>query len=322
MNPKTFIAFAAGVLVASGVAYYAAQPKKTAPAEEPKKQVAVAEQQPQQPETTVTPTPVAASSVASNVPSEPRRLVRTKPSPAPVPAEMRVAPVTEKQQPPAAAAPPVNQPLIMQEPVPPPPTETAKVAAPPPPPPAPVRKAAEPPKAATVTIPSGTLLNIRLQEKLSTEKNMAGDVFQATLDQPVVIDGFIIAERGARVQGKITELDRSGKVKGLARIVLELTDLNTSDGQRVKVQTSAFERKAESTVKKDALKVGLGAALGAAIGGIAGGGKGAATGAGVGGAAGAGGVLLTRGQAAELPVETKVAFRLQEPITLTEKLNN
>ncbi len=49
---------------------------------------------------------------------------------------------------------------------------------------------------------------------------------------------------------------------------------------------------------------------------------GAATGAGVGGAAGAGGVLLTRGQAAELPVETKVAFRLQEPITLTEKLNN
>jgi hypothetical protein len=177
-----------------------------------------------------------------------------------------------------------------------------------------------PPKPNVVTIVAGTTLTVRLQEALSSEHNQPGDTFQATLDQPVIVDGFVIAERGARVEGKITELDRSGKVKGLARLVLELNKLNTSDGQRVQVQTSAYERKAEQTKKADAAKVGIGAAIGAAIGGIAGGGKGAAAGAGVGGAAGAGQVLLTRGKPAELAVETRVTFRLQEPVTLTERL--
>jgi hypothetical protein len=154
------------------------------------------------------------------------------------------------------------------------------------------------PKPNTVTIPAGTTLSVRLQEALSSERNLAGDTFQAVLEQPVVIDGFVIAERGSRVEGRVTELDRGGRVKGLARLVLELTKINTSDGQRVQVQTSAFERKAEESKKSDAMKVGIGAAIGAAIGGMAGGGKGAATGAGVGGAAGAGGVLLTRGKQA------------------------
>jgi hypothetical protein len=59
--------------------------------------------------------------------------------------------------------------------------------------------------------------------------------------------------------------------------------------------------------------------LGAIIGAIAGGGKGAGIGAGVGGAAGAGDVLLTRGKDAVIPVETKLTFRLQEPVSITEQ---
>jgi hypothetical protein len=222
--------------------------------------------------------------------------------------------VAEASKPPAASTPepapidPNNQPLKVQSPPPPPPPAAA-----PPPPPA---------KPNTVTLPAGTLVNVRLQERLSSEQNQAGDTFFATIEQPVVIDGFIIAERGARVEGRVTELERSGKVKGTARMVVELTKLNTSDGQKVNIRTASFERKAESSTKSDAAKVGIGAVLGAAIGGIAGGGKGAAAGAGVGGAAGAGGVLLTRGKAAELPVETRLSFRLAEPVTLTERLSN
>jgi hypothetical protein len=171
-----------------------------------------------------------------------------------------------------------------------------------------------------VTIPAGTILVVRLDEALSTERNAPGDSFRATLDAPLIVEGMAIAERGARAQGRIVECDRSGKVKGLARMTLELTQLNTSDGQRVKVQTDPFAREAASTVKKDAAKVGIGAGIGAAIGAAAGGGKGAAIGAGAGGAAGATDVLLTRGKPAELAAETRVSFRLSEPITLTERL--
>jgi hypothetical protein len=76
-----------------------------------------------------------------------------------------------------------------------------------------------------------------------------------------------------------------------------------------------------SSAASDAAKIGAGAAIGAAIGAIAGGGKGAAIGAGAGGAAGAGTVLLTRGRSAEIPVETRITFRVQDPVTITERLD-
>jgi hypothetical protein len=172
----------------------------------------------------------------------------------------------------------------------------------------------------TVTIPSGTLLSIRVDQALSTKDNQTGDSFRATLDQPVVIDGFVIAERGARVEGRVVESDPGGRVKGVSRLSLELVRLNTADGQRLRLQTEPFAKQAEQEKKRDALKIGAAAGLGAAIGAIAGGGKGAAIGAGVGGAAGAGGVAATRGASAQVPAETRMTFRLRDAITVTEKL--
>jgi hypothetical protein len=197
---------------------------------------------------------------------------------------------------------------------------------PPPPPPGESRSAVEEKPAAparvpkTVTIPAGTLVAVRVDQRLATDTAQTGDSFRATLDQPLVVDGAVIAERGARVEGRVAESDNGGRVRGRASIVLELVRLNTSDGQRVRLATESFTRSAERSTKKDAAKVGIGAGLGAAIGAIAGGGKGAAIGATVGGAAGTGAVLTSRGDAAEIPAETRMTFRLSEPITITEKL--
>ena len=71
---------------------------------------------------------------------------------------------------------------------------------------------------------------------------------------------------------------------------------------------------------RTATYAGGGAILGTIVGAIAGGGKGAAIGAGVGGGAGAGTVMATRGNAATLPSETRVTFRLKAPVTITENL--
>jgi len=163
------------------------------------------------------------------------------------------------------------------------------------------------------------LIPIRLIDGLTTERNNPGDGFSGTLDQPLVADGLVIAERGARVEGRVVSADRGGKVSGVASLAVELTRVHLSDGQTISVHTDSFERHAEQTRKTDAAKVGGGAALGAIIGAIAGGGKGAAIGAGVGGGAGAGDVLLTRGKAATLPSETRVNFRLSAPVTVSER---
>ena len=173
----------------------------------------------------------------------------------------------------------------------------------------------------TVTIPAGTVLTVRLREALDSSHNAAGDVFLANLDEPLVIEGLIIADKGARVEGKVVEARKAGRVQGLAALSVALTSLETDDRQRVAINTAAVEKQGEDSKKSDAMKVGIAAGIGAAIGAIAGGGKGAAIGAGAGGAAGAGGVLVTRGKPARLPAETRLAFSLSEPVTITEKLN-
>lgn len=319
MNNKVLLAFIGGLMVASGITYFAMRRTAAPPAALPVTAAVVEKPRVE--------APVAAEPAAEPV-KEPVQESR-KADPAPVRATVAVKPkdvpaklsaMPQKEAPTAAAPAPAEEaPKPAPAPV---PVEVARApeplpATPPPPPAPPVKKEPEP---ATVTIPAGTTLTVRMGETLTTERSRPGDTFAATLDQPLIVDGMVIAERGARAQGRVVESDRSGRVKGLALLQVELTQLNTADGQRVRLRTGAVEKKAESTRKQDAAKVGIGAALGAAIGAIAGGGKGAGIGAGVGGAAGAGDVLLTRGKPAEFAVESRVSFRLAEPITLTEKL--
>jgi len=188
--------------------------------------------------------------------------------------------------------------------------------------------AAEPPQDAPasqqphiITLPAGTTLTVRLRETLDSDRANSGDPFQATLDAPVVAGGFIIAERQSKVLGHVVQSTRSGRVKGLANLSLAISQINTTDGQLVAVQTDSYEKWGNSSVKGDTAKVAGGAALGAIIGAIAGGGKGAAIGAGAGGAAGTGVALGTRGSSVSVPSESIITFRLARPVTITEKFN-
>lgn len=183
------------------------------------------------------------------------------------------------------------------------------------PPPAPV---ADPEPSHTVTLNTGMLIPVRLVDGLSSDRNQKGDTFTATLDKELVVDGWVIAERGARVEGRVVAADSGSRTRGNAALAVELTSLHTSDGQKVAIQTDSFERHSGTDHGTDAAKVGGGAIIGAVIGGIAGGGKGAAIGAGAGAGVGAGDVMLTR-KPATLPTETRINFRLRAPLTLTEK---
>ena len=195
------------------------------------------------------------------------------------------------------------------------------VAAPEPPPPAaeptrPIENTQPEPAPAPplqVTLTAGTLLTVRTSEGLSSDRNQAGDTFTATLDQPLVVDGYVIAERGARVEGRVVSAQRAGRVRGLADLSVELFQLKTSDGQRVPIETETFVRRSDESQRQDAAKIGAGAAR------AGGDGKSAAIGARAGGAAGAGTVLTTRGRPAVMPAETRISFRVRNTVTLTER---
>jgi hypothetical protein len=319
MNSKILLAALAGGAVACGITYFLMVPRTAS--------IPVRTQAQPSPVATQAPPEVVATEVKPAPASEPPKL------------ELKRSPFVQRPQPEPAPA-PVEEPKIETPPMPPPPAiSQTPLLIPTPPTPPKERVALFPPKeldqaqvpivraaslpggANSVTIPAGTVLNVRLGETLSTNRNLTGDTFYATLDQPLVAGGFVIAEKGARVEGRIVEVDKAGHMTGASRISLELTQVNTSDGQRVQLQTSPYSKEGgERTKKSDAAKVGGGAALGAIIGAAAGGGKGAGVGAGVGGAAGAGAVLLSGGRNVTIPVETRLAFNIQAPVTITERV--
>jgi hypothetical protein len=285
------------------------------------------------------PQPAAPQVASSAAPASSQSAVETQaPAPeaaAPTEPVERTSPLPERRgSSPAKAArrtaPKVSAPVAIAQSAPPaplsrPPIQPPGSPEPPPPAPAPTEVAtrpeppAIPPPPRQVTLNAGTLIPVRLIDGLTTQRNNAGDTFTGSLDQPLVVDGLVIAERGARVEGRVVSADKGGKVSGVATLEVQLTRIHLSDGQAISVQSESFAKHAEQTRGTDAAKVGGGAAIGAIIGAIAGGGKGAAIGAGAGGGVGAGDVLLTRGKPAALPSETRISFRLSTPVTITER---
>ena len=318
---KPIAAGVAGAVLAAGIMYIIMRPDR--PAEPPVQTATTLQPTPtapaaETPVPTVTPEPEperepihpSTRRTTTTRDTNPARAERQSKPPA------QSAPTTVAQSTPSQPQQPAQQTTsnsdLVWNPAPPPPTADAK---------APVVEEKKPERVPqTVTIPAGTLLSIRIDQSLSTSSTQTGDSFRATLDQPLVVDSMVVAERGSRVEGRIVESDPGGRVQGLAKLTLELVRLDSSDGQRLRLQTEPFSKQAKSETKRDVAKVGAAAGIGAAIGAIAGGGKGAAIGAAVGGAAGAGGVAATRGAAAEVPAETRMTFRLRDPITVTEKL--
>ncbi len=168
----------------------------------------------------------------------------------------------------------------------------------------------------TLTIPAGTFVTVRLMGSLSSDVNQQGDGFSATLEQPVVVDGWVVARRGQIAVGRIVEVQKAGRVKGVSNLGVALSDLLLVDGRQVPVFSQLVQTSAGTSKGRDAAGIAAATGTGAAIGGAVDGGSGAGIGAAAGAAAGIAGVLLTPGKPTVLPPETLLTFRLQEPIVI------
>ncbi len=191
---------------------------------------------------------------------------------------------------------------------PPAPGETAKKSAAP--------TEAQPP--AMAVLPAGTRFEVRLSQALSSAENKAGDTFNATLDKDIVVEGRTLIPRDTDVIGKVASAVGSGRVKGRAKMSIDLTEMRIGD-KSYPIRTNILSFQAQGTQKQDALKVGAGAAIGAVIGAIAGGGKGAAIGAAAGGGAGTGVVLATKGKEVTFSPEQKFSFVLREDLKIPSR---
>ena len=180
---------------------------------------------------------------------------------------------------------------------------------------APGGAAAALPEFREITLPEGTQLRLRLRSAVASDANKVEDTVRAELREAVTVDGTTAFPAGAALSGVVTDVERSGRVKGRARIAYRFNTLSHA-GESYEVATAAISHLAEATKGEDATKIAIGAGAGAAIGAVLGGGSGAAKGAVIGGAAGTGAVLATRGEEVRLGPGASVNTRLTAPLTV------
>ena len=174
-------------------------------------------------------------------------------------------------------------------------------------------------------VPAGAEFHVRADQTINVSKDNAqvGQLYPATIADDVRDqNGNVVIPRGARAQLRLVSADpndNAGNNNG--NLTLDLDSVEVS-GRRYQIDaqgTSASgstNRGGIGMNQRTGKYVGGGALAGTLLGALAGGGKGAAIGAIVGGAAGAGTQVMTRGHSLNVPAETVLNFRLQDPVTM------
>ena len=174
---------------------------------------------------------------------------------------------------------------------------------------------------ATLTLAPGALIAVRINQWLSSDRNHAGDTFSAILDQPLVVQGWVVARRGQTVLGRVDVAQKASQGKGVSQLGLEMTELTLVDGERVPVSTEIQQATPSpappGSAERNVATVGTTTVLGTIAGAAIGGGQGAAIGAGLGATAGLAAVLYTRGRPTTVAPETLLSFRLQAPVEIS-----
>lgn len=166
------------------------------------------------------------------------------------------------------------------------------------------------------TVPAGTQIIWRLNNRIGSEINKSGDQFTGTIDQDLVGEkGKLVAPKGSLVRGTLIEVIPSGRVRGRAEMTLVLNEIIVGD-RTYPITSNRLIIRAEPSIKEDIGTIGIGTGAGTIIGLILGGGSGAAKGAAVGAAAGTAVVFTTKGNKLEFDPEQKFAHTIQEPVLM------
>lgn len=179
------------------------------------------------------------------------------------------------------------------------------------------------------TLPPDTIISMRMDQTLSSKTSRVGDRFTASVTEPVQANGRVVIPAGTIVEGRVTQVTPAKRMSKAGMIAIDFDAIIMPDGRRLPLVGSLTSDDPEIRRRIDdensvrgpnsdrkAVFVGGGGTIGAVLGGIAGGGKGAI----IGGVAGAGigiaGVLLSKGEEAEVRAGTPFGIQLRQPLSI------
>jgi hypothetical protein len=162
------------------------------------------------------------------------------------------------------------------------------------------------------TIPVGQQLDVRLQQRVSSETATVEQRVETTTVVDLVQDGTVLVPAGSTVRGVVSSVESASRVDRSGRLTLSFDQLSIR-GRTYRITampTQAFE---SGGIREEGTTVGAGGAVGAIVGGILGGLKGALIGA----AVGAGGVVAaTDGKDVVLPAGAVMRIRMDTPLRI------
>jgi hypothetical protein len=174
------------------------------------------------------------------------------------------------------------------------------------------------PQPVNVTIPAGTMLTIRIDQRISVKTSRTGDTFTGELVDPVLAgDNSVLLPKGTLVDGVVDASHRRGHFKGRSLLELRLTSL-TMNGTHYPLMTRDLAQSKKGKGKRSAALIGGGSGLGMLVGGLASGGVGLVVGGLVGGGAGTAVAGLTGNRDIDIPAESIVRFKLADELVVQQ----
>ena len=166
------------------------------------------------------------------------------------------------------------------------------------------------------TVPAGTSVSVQLPAEISTKTAKVGQRFTTNLTSDLVVNGKVLAQAGAPVQGSITEVISGSKTIG-GKPTLGLTfDNMTFAGGDMPINGRLTQIADKSDKAGDTAKIAGGAVAGGVIGHQIDSDKGKIVGAIIGAAAGTAAAKKT-GKELVLPAGTVIGFTLDSPVNVT-----
>lgn len=166
-----------------------------------------------------------------------------------------------------------------------------------------------------VTVPSGAMLRIQINEMLDSARVKPGDRFDGVVANDVVADGAVAIPRGAGVEGTVVDVKKAHILSGRGELSLQLTQV-TMGGKSYPILTDVWTHNGRDKTTQTVNNTAVGGVIGALFGAMTGGGAGAAVGAGLGGALGMGSSAAAGGGQVYVPAEGILSFRLAQSTTV------
>ena len=163
------------------------------------------------------------------------------------------------------------------------------------------------------TLDTGTDIQVRLEQSLSSRTARQEDRFEATVVRPIRSGGRVLIPTGARVRGIVQRAEPAERPAKAGQLDVSFDTLTLAGGSRMDIRTRVISIKEDVDRGDTARKAAIGALLGAVLGRVVGGTKGALIGLVVGGG---GAIAASKGEDVELPEGSVLTLRLERPLTV------